>query len=159
MTEFNNPVPVAVGLLPVATPAGLALAAIVRNNEPNRGQLALPGGYVDQGEDAAQATARELEEEIGFVSSPRQWQLLHSATNAKNRLLLFSVFERSLSLEEYQAWAQKPPINPAEVAGFGLVALTAEPSSGVQGPQDIGFPLHRQMVETYFRALKQAERG
>lgn len=68
----------AVGLLQVTTPAGLALAAIVRNNEPNRGQLALPGGYLEEGENAAQATARELLEEIGFESAPNQWRLLDS---------------------------------------------------------------------------------
>lgn len=40
---------------------------IQRNDEPYKGQWALPGGHVDTGEDAADAARRELAEETGVT--------------------------------------------------------------------------------------------
>jgi 8-oxo-dGTP diphosphatase len=47
-------------------PAGLEVLLIERGREPFRGKLAFPGGFVDQGEDPAQAVLRELHEECGL---------------------------------------------------------------------------------------------
>ena len=63
---YRNPIPVAVVLVPVDD----ELLVIRRGIEPAKGQLALPGGYVDLAETWQEAGAREVFEETGLRIDP-----------------------------------------------------------------------------------------
>jgi ADP-ribose pyrophosphatase YjhB (NUDIX family) len=78
-TTWRNPLPVAVALLPVdgAGPAAdrRGLVVVRRDIEPARGELALPGGFIEVGETWEQATVRELREETGLLADADQVRL------------------------------------------------------------------------------------
>lgn len=59
----------------------------VPHDEFRGGQLDLPGGRVDPGEDGAFAAARELGEEAGIVIDPTMLEEIESYVDPKNGLL------------------------------------------------------------------------
>lgn len=54
---------------------GKRLLWVQRNQEPQRGRWAIPGGFLEQGETLAEGAARELHEEAGIVLPPERLQL------------------------------------------------------------------------------------
>src|SRR5512135_2717205 len=90
-TSFVNPLPVAVVLLPVDE----GVLVVRRNIEPQIGQLALPGGYINRGESWQQAGARELLEETGIVIQPEDLREFRvKSAPGYNMLIVFGLAHR-----------------------------------------------------------------
>jgi 8-oxo-dGTP diphosphatase len=92
-TTWSNPLPVAVVLQPVALDGGGTGIVVVRRDiEPFRGELALPGGFIETGESWREGAIRELREETGLQAKPDEVQLfdVHSSFNGFT-LLVFGV--------------------------------------------------------------------
>jgi ADP-ribose pyrophosphatase YjhB (NUDIX family) len=69
-------------LLPVSYADGRIGVVVVRRDiEPYRGDLALPGGFIETGESWREAAVRELSEETGLMAEPDQVRLfdVHSS--------------------------------------------------------------------------------
>lgn len=97
--SYNNPLPVAVGLIPIEGPSP-GFLGIVRANEPGAGGTALPGGYVDEGESFEMAVAREVWQECRLRTSWRDWEPVCSRITDSNRVMLFLRLKRILRAEE-----------------------------------------------------------
>ena len=72
---YRNPALTVDGVVVHRKPGGLlgdtcSVLLIERGNEPFQGSFALPGGFVDYGEDIADAIHREIEEETGLTGLP-----------------------------------------------------------------------------------------
>ena len=67
----------------------------VRNVEPDKGTLDLPGGFIDPGETAEQAACREIKEEIGLTILPSD---LKYSTTAPNNYLYKNVVYRTMDI-------------------------------------------------------------
>ncbi|GAA3126654.1 NUDIX domain-containing protein [Streptosporangium carneum] len=129
-SSYLNPLPVAVMVLPV----GEGLLVIRRDVEPRRGELALPGGFVDVGESWQQAAARELREETGVVVDADSVELFDVLSAPDGTVLVFGLGPRLDA-------ADLPPMTPtAETTEWLLI----------DGARELAFPLHTRIAEKYF---------
>ncbi|MBL7498074.1 NUDIX domain-containing protein [Frankia sp. CNm7] len=135
-TTWRNPLPVAVALLPVAMPEGdRGLVVVRRDIDPGRGELSLPGGFMEVGEVWREAAVRELREETGITADAADVRLfdVHSGTDGGVLLVFGLLPERS--------WAELPPVTATEEATEWLV---------VTEPRRLVFPTHTDAMASYF---------
>lgn len=135
---YRNPLPVGVLIQPVQRRSGERAVVLVRRAiEPRRGELALPGGFLEVGETWQAGAARELWEETGLTAVVAGIEIfqVHTAPDAHSTLLLFGV---APLLHE----ADLPPFRPS--AEVDEVVFTA-----VVPPQGLAFPLHTEALQAY----------
>lgn len=132
-TAYRNPLPVAVALLPVTAPTGTGLLAITRAIHPGHGGTALPGGFIDHGEDWRAAVTRELREETGIAAAPEDVRLADVLSSA-DHLLVFGLL---------------PPVEAAALPAF---TPTSETSARLvlPEPRELVFPLHTEAAGKWF---------
>ncbi|MEV6399241.1 NUDIX domain-containing protein [Streptomyces sp. NPDC051907] len=136
-TAYRNPLPVAVALQPARDAQGLGLVVITRTIEPQRGSVALPGGFIDHGEEWQHAVVRELKEETGIEAERKDVRLADALSSPFGHLLLFGL------LPERDA-AQLPPSAPTdETEGWHLL----------RSPAELAFPLHTIAARNWFTGL------
>ncbi|MEV1240169.1 NUDIX domain-containing protein [Nonomuraea sp. NPDC050022] len=129
-TAYLNPLPVAVLLLPVDD----GLLVVRRGIEPHRGELALPGGFIDVGESWQQAAARELYEETAVVVDADRVRLFDAHSAPDGTLLVFGLAPPTVS-------AALPPMVPtAETMEWSVMGE----------PRELAFPLHTRVVSAYW---------
>jgi 8-oxo-dGTP diphosphatase len=141
-TTWSNPLPVAVVLAPVSYPDGRTGLVVVRRDiEPFRGELALPGGFIETGESWREAAVRELREETGLHGIAHEVQLfdVHSSYNGRS-LLIFGVLPA-------RAADALPASAPTDEATEWLVLTEATP---------LCFPTHTQAMADFFARAPRA---
>ncbi|WP_306329303.1 NUDIX domain-containing protein [Streptomyces venezuelae] len=133
-TAYRNPLPVAVALLPVTDGTGTGLVVITRTIEPALGRVALPGGFIDHGEDWRAAVARELREETGIVATAEEVALADAMSSPAGHLLLFGL------LPPRPVTALPPSTPTDETSGHHVL----------HAPGELAFPLHTAAVRNWF---------
>ena len=129
---YSNPIPVAVILLPVDE--GILL--VRRGIEPQKGKLALPGGFIETGETWQEGGARELREEAGVIIQPKDVKefMVHSAN--ENRLVLIFGIAKPMKSSDLQ------PFTPTEEAPERVILFH---------PEELAFELHTLAVAEWFK--------
>ncbi|MGW6458161.1 NUDIX domain-containing protein [Streptomyces sp. NPDC055078] len=133
-TAYRNPLPVAVALQPAYDATGPGLVVITRTIEPQRGRVALPGGFIDLAEEWQQAVVRELREETGIEAPAADVRLADALSAPGGHLLLFGL------LPERRADDLPPSVPTDETTGWHLLRTPAE----------LAFPLHTTAVRRWF---------
>src|SRR5688572_229267 len=67
---WANPIPVSVVLVPIVREERAGLLVVRRAIEPQKGKLALAGGFLEEQETWAEGGAREIREETGIEIDP-----------------------------------------------------------------------------------------
>lgn len=128
-SSFLNPLPVAVILQPVDD----GLLVVRRAIDPAVGRLALPGGFIDHGEDWRVAAARELREETQLeIDSDRV--TLFDVSSAADVLLVFGL---------------APVLAESDLGDFEPTSETSE-RLVVRASTELAFPLHTRAAARYF---------
>lgn len=153
--QYKNPIPVAVAIIPVLKEVNYVINGIElsiplhlvvytrRGIEPKLGQLALPGGFVNEMERLETGGKRELKEETGLEISEEEFQLFRSEITPNNRNLVFGITPtRTMDvLEELEKnWETNEEIRE-ETQSFVIAGLNIH---------DAAFPLHQKAVSVYF---------
>lgn len=133
-TTYRNPLPVAVTLLPVEDEAGTGLVAITRTIEPARGGVALPGGFMDFGEDWREAVVRELREETGIEAPASEVTLADAMSSPAGHLLVFGLL----------------PLRPASSLPLSVATDETTGWHVLRAPADLAFPLHTRAAGAWF---------
>ena len=133
---YRNPTPVAVLLVPVDD----GLLGIRRGIEPRKGELALPGGFVDAADESWQAAAaRELFEETGItIDAALVRDFGVRSTGKGGPVLLFGVGPRLASRDL--------PVFTATNETAERVVLAAS--------DRLAFPLHEWAMKEYFTRIR-----
>ncbi|HSD12091.1 MAG TPA: NUDIX domain-containing protein [Patescibacteria group bacterium] len=130
-TVWRNPTPVAVAVVP----CGGGILGVRRGIMPKKGELALPGGFIDFGESWQRGVCRELFEELGVVAEPDEVSLLaaHSVPNGR-QIILFGL---------------TTPVDPASLPPFAPNEEVTE-RVVLTGGETLAFPLHEDVMRQYF---------
>jgi ADP-ribose pyrophosphatase YjhB (NUDIX family) len=129
-TTYRNPLPVVV----VLVPADGGLIAIRRNIEPEKGGLALPGGYLDYGESWQEGARRELQEETGIEIAAEDLRLYDVLTAADGTIVIFGLAEKGAGIGCLESFRSEE----------------CQEVTVVDDPRKLCFPLHVQVVGRYF---------
>jgi len=159
---YENPTPVVVCLIPIVSTRAYSVSSgddnvsldltvcdlllIERGIEPFIGKFALPGGYVDKGEDFTMAAVREIFEETGLHIDPEKVKLYDSRITADNKLLTFVVTE-------------KIKFKDAEnhIKAFSDTKNNETLSIKIDGLNiNYAFPLHHQVAKKYLTEVNCA---
>ena len=127
--SYRNPLPVCVVLVPIQA----GLLTVRRAIEPQRGQFALPGGFINWGETWQEAGARELEEETAISIPAAELDPFWFASAAEGVLLVFCVAPALKQLpEQWQPTAEADALHVLD------------------NPEPLAFPLHSAAAERWF---------
>lgn len=133
-TTWRNPLPVAVALLPIDTDDGLGLVVVRRDIEPMRGELALPGGFIELGETWQEGAVRELREETTILADPSDVRLFDVQTTTNGNLIVFAAL-------------------PARPLSSIPASVATDESLGFEisiGPRRLCFPTHTDAMAAFF---------
>lgn len=138
MSEWHNPRPVVLGLIPTTTDG---LIIVQRGIEPAHGEWALPGGYLDFGETWQEGVVREVFEEtdIPFPISSVHHYWTESIPSGK-QILIFATLPKvpDSLIEDF--------IQNDEVLALDIM----------HEPRELAFLLHTVAVRRYLRQLHQS---
>lgn len=135
-TTFRNPIPVAVGLIPVIdNKSNRGLLLVQRGIKPHIGGLCLPGGFVEE-ESCEEAIVREVYEETSLQTQPSEFTIVGTySTPDKTRILIFGISRITRHMNQLNTFK---PTNETSAIKLGLAS------------DKLCFSLHQKVFDEWF---------
>jgi 8-oxo-dGTP diphosphatase len=147
---WSNPLPVVAVLMEVVDydtiPGGARAGVLIqrRNIEPQKGKLALSGGYIDAGETWQTAAAREIKEELNISTNENHYRLYDVLGGNNNMtMLVFTRYEYSLTWNDA---LRKKFVPNEEVSEMTVMWEETE----------LAFPAHTLVANRFLKRIKEA---
>lgn len=140
--QYQNPTPVAVAVTPVLKDGEVVGVVGVKRSSVTgmgAGKWALPGGYVDMGESAQQASLRELQEETSLVPDGPT-KVLDSAISSNGKTLLIFV--------------ETSPVNYEQLLSC-QVSDECEQAGVLTKDSQLAFSTHQDVLEQFLSTIPQ----
>lgn len=132
--SYVNPLPVVVVLLSVWEGPNLGTLIQQRKINPNAGEWALTGGYIDMGETWREAACREVLEEIGLKIKEKDLVFLDlKSSTKKENLLIFCFHTPTIDMRDINF------ISNEEVSAIKII----------YEPIELCFPSHTEVLKEY----------
>lgn len=138
---YRNPIPVAVGIIPVIDSYVTGLVIIQRGNEPKKGGWAFPGGFIEYGETWKEALSREIKEELGAELAP-EFSLKGIENSTGNNLIIFG---------QHKILDKIPDFTPNEEATAIRLYTNVD--------EELAFPTHTDYARKALKALLAIDFG
>lgn len=144
MIEYKNPTPVVVVVFKIKATHDYSMRSAVllieRAIDPHIGKLALPGGYINEGETAEIAASRELHEETGIMVYPDELVPFRTEITQDNKLLVFVRLKREIALGHDILKDFIPNEEVSRLCFVDIVEYMKMPKN------TIAFPLHENVI-------------
>jgi len=128
---------VALLIVPVSdvSSGGVGVLTVRRGIDPQKGKLALPGGFIETGETWKSAAVRELQEETG-LHYPASSVTSFDIKDGRSTVLLFGLLSDEVRSSEIVE--QFTPNR--EVTGLEIITE----------PRELAFPSHTEVIKQFF---------
>jgi len=144
---YRNPIPVVVPIVPVPYP-GFSIynrkhptqwLIQRRNIDPQKGGWSLPSGYVNYAETWQQAVVRELQEEMGLLTKPEDFEVLEVVNATNNNMLIFCFHKDGVKEEDIHFTSNE------EVSEIQLITNPYK--------IELCFPSHNEQLRKFYDSL------
>lgn len=137
--SYINPLPVVVLLVPILSRDGrIGILTVRRGEDPNKGEFALPGGYLDVGELWEAGAARELKEETGIIVDVSRITAFAVETSLQHNNILIFGSTALCSNDVLNSFTPNHEVTELLV---------------IHEPRELAFPTHTKTVNRFFPYL------
>ena len=142
-STFRNPIPVAVGLVPIKKNNWHGILLTKRAIKPFVGELCLPGGFVNYLETWQEAISREIKEETSIITDPDEFQLVNAhSTPDHSRILIFGLTSKIRTMDILENFQPNDEVSSI---------LVGDAST------KLCFSLHQSIYDDWFKRQTQRE--
>ena len=157
--SFSNPLPVVVVMQSVCrtTSKGSEYGIVIqqRGIEPKKGEWALTGGYIDDGETWEHAAVREVYEELGLKIKEDSLKLYDVTSSTNKNNILICCIDKSQYDEQGYDWYS----GFSEILEYGKKVPNNEVLAVdiMWEERQLAFPAHTEWANRYFRELNKGK--